>query len=88
MTNQASDTQMCCASYHVGEMVVKARLLEHRAGLQTHYSIELWQDDECAECDLGCDFMRARGLFLDVVFGGVTVCTLHDVIEDRLEEAL
>ena len=84
MTIQESDGQMCCASYHVGQIVVKARLLEHCAGLQKHYSIEIVQNEERAVCELGCDFMRARGLFLDVVFGGVTVCTLHDVIEDRL----
>jgi hypothetical protein len=28
--------------------------------------------------------MQARKIFFDVVFGGVTVCTLQDVIEDRM----
>jgi hypothetical protein len=28
--------------------------------------------------------MQARRMFFDVVFGGVTACTLQDVIEDRM----
>lgn len=83
MANQESDGQMCCASYYVGDVRVEARLLAKSAGLQQQYSIELVQSDERTLCEVGCDLMHARTLFLDVVFGGVTVCTLQDVIEDR-----
>ena len=82
MTQQNSDGQMCCASYRVGNVTVKARLLETHAGLQKQYSIVLQQEDECKTCEVGSNFVHARALFLRVVFGGVTVCTLQDVVED------
>ena len=84
MTMNENDGQICCASYRVGDMMVNARLLTRQSGLQMHYYIEMWHADERAEYELGSDFMRARELFLDAVFGGVTVCTLQDVIEDRM----
>ena len=82
MTHQNADGQICCASYRVGNETVKARLLETQAGLQKQYSIALQQEDECKTCEVGEDLVRARALFLQVVFGGVTVCTLQDVVED------
>ena len=84
MIQQQIDGQICCASYHVGDIKIQARLLERHAGVQKHYSIELCQADERTVCELGSDFLRARGIFLDVVFGGVTACTLQDVVEDRM----
>ena len=84
MMQQKSDAQMCSASYHVGDIKIEARLLERCVGLQKQYMIELCQADECTVQALGSDFAQARGLFLDVVFGGVTACTLQDVIEDRM----
>jgi hypothetical protein len=64
-------------------MEVKAILFAGAQGMMMHYGICLEHEGERGTCDLGTDLMQARRIFFDVVFGGVTVCTLQDVIEDR-----
>ena len=84
MSNDQSHEQICCATYKAGQIEVKASLLAQHAGMETEYGILLEHRDERAVCSLGSDLLRARQLFFDVVFGGVTACTLSDVIEDRM----
>lgn len=75
---------ICTAQYRAGNMEIKAVLVSCRQGLEPRYGILLEQPGERASCELGTDIMTARKLFFDVVFGGVTACTLADVVEDRL----
>ncbi len=82
MTQYKAEEQICSAIYQVGEIEIKARLIARRVGLVQQYSIMLEQGGECTVCEIGSDPMSARKLFFDVVFGGVTACTLADVVED------
>ena len=84
MTPCKTEEQICSAVYRVGSMEVKAILFAGAQGMMMHYSICLEHEGEIGTCDLGTDLMQARKIFFDVVFGGVTVCTLQDVIEDRM----
>ncbi len=84
MSQSESDVQICCATYKAGSIEVKAYLITQIEGVRQHYMILLEQQGECAKCDLGTDLYSARALFFDVVFGGVTACTLQDVVEDRM----
>lgn len=84
MIHDDSQTQMCCAQYHVGAACVHATLHALPQGLGIRYAIVLEQQDQTEECDIGCDAQIARELFLRVVFGGVSACTLADVVEDYL----
>lgn len=84
MTKHQAPEQICMAQYSAGRIKVKAFLLALRTGVQNRYEIVLEQPDERVSCEVGTDLLQARSLFLDVVFGGVTACTLPDVIEDRM----
>ena len=84
MKGSMAEGQICNAVYKVGGMEVKAILFANAQGMTMHYGICLEHEGERQTCDLGTDSMQARRLFFDVVFGGVTVCTLQDVIEDRM----
>ncbi len=84
MINQDVAEQICCATYKAGDLEIKAILHARYVGLAHQYSMILEQQGESTECALGSDIEQARRLFFDVVFGGVTACTLHDVVEDRM----
>jgi hypothetical protein len=84
MTPCKTEEQICSAVYRVGSMEVKAILFAGAQGMMMHYGICLEHEGERGTCDLGTDLMQARKIFFDVVFGGVTACTLQDVIEDRM----
>ncbi len=84
MMHHESDEQICSASYRAGTVEVTASLLARAEGMTLRYWIVLEQAGDGQTCDLGTDIMSARKLFFDVVFGGVTACTLQDVIEDRM----
>ncbi len=84
MKGSMAEGQICNAVYKVGSMEVKAILFANAQGMTMHYGICLEHEGESLACDLGTDLMQARKMFFDVVFGGVTVCTLQDVIEDRM----
>lgn len=84
MTHHESKQQICAAFYHVGSTQVKAQLFCESEGIAQRYRILLEHGEERQSCDLGTDLLQARGLFMEIVFGGVTVCTLSDVIEDRM----
>ena len=84
MKGSMAEGQICNAVYKVGSMEVKAILFANAQGMTMHYGICLKHEEESLACDLGTDLMQARKMFFDVVFGGVTVCTLQDVIEDRM----
>lgn len=83
MAIQNSEQQICCATYTVGKIELRASLLARRVGIQEQYRIVIEQQGECAACSFFGDVQLARSLFCDVVFGGVTACTLQDVVEDR-----
>lgn len=84
MLDGESQTHLCCAQYTVGNTCVHAALHAHIEGLGVRYTIVLEQQDQTEECDAGDDARIARELFLRVVFGGVSACTLADVAEDYL----
>ena len=84
MKGSMAEGQICNAVYKVGSMEVKAILFANAQGMTMHYGICLENEGDSLACDLGTDLMQARKMFFDVVFGGVTVCTLQDVIEDRM----
>ena len=75
---------VCSAQYKAGELEIKATLFAHTEGLQQNYGILLEQQGERVTCELGSDRGAASALFFDVVYGGVTTCTLNDVVQDRL----
>ena len=76
--------QICCATYKAGSLEIKASLCARYVGIALAYIVILEQQGESTECALGSDPEQARRLFFDVVFGGVTACTLHDIVEDRM----
>lgn len=76
--------EICCARYKAGDMDVQATLLVRAYGVGHCYQIMLEQEGECARCDLGDALEPAKKLFFDIVFGGVTACTLADIVEDRM----
>lgn len=84
MMHLEEDGQICCAQYKAGSIEVKVTLLAHAEGVGHRYQILLEQPGECARCDLGDALVPAKKLFFDIVFGGVTACTLADVVEDRM----
>ena len=86
MATQDTKSPICCATYTVGEREVKASLYTIPTGLEEQYCIILEQQGERVACEFQGEARRVRALFCDVVFGGVTPCTLCDVIEDRLRE--
>ncbi len=83
MTHHESDEQIFCVTYRAGQIVVKASLIARREGMVARYGIMLEQEDECGVCDLGTELPFAKQLFFDVVSGGVTACTLADIVQDR-----
>lgn len=84
MLRDGSQTQICCAQYLVGNTCVHAVLHAYPDGLGVRYVIVLEQKDQTETCDVGRDAQMARELFMRVVFGGVSACTLADVAEDYL----
>lgn len=82
MKQTESDMQICFAEYLVGNSRVKAALLARPQGVDVRYQIVLEQEGERETCDAGTDICTARELFLRVVWGGVSICTLCDVAED------
>ncbi len=84
MTLDKADAQICSAVYKVGSIEVKAILFVISEGVTMRYGICLEHGEERQTCALGTDLLGARKLFFDVVFGGVTACTLQDVVEDRM----
>lgn len=82
MKQTESDLQICHAEYLVGNSRVRATLLAQPQGVDVQYRIVLEQEHERATCDAGNDIRAARELFLRVVWGGVSICTLFDVVED------
>lgn len=83
MAQNESDLQICYAEYFVGNSKVRAWLWAVRAGLDIRYEIELEQAGERQRCEVGARARQARELFLRVVWGGVSLCTLADIVEDR-----
>ena len=79
--------QVCCATYKAGEIEIKATLLVKEQGAQQQFSIVLEHEGERAFCEIGTQALLAKKVFFDVVFGGVTACTLSDVVEDILADA-
>lgn len=77
-----SELQICHAEYLVGNSRVNAALLARPQGVDVRYQIVLEQEGESETCDAGTDIGAARELFLRVVWGGVSICTLFDVAED------
>lgn len=82
MTQNESVIQICYAEYFVKSTKVKAGLHARPQGIGVRYYIELEQQDVREICDLGTDIRAARELFLRVVWGGVSACTLADVVQD------
>lgn len=82
MARSESDTQICYAEYFAGHVRIKAWLLAKSEGLKLWHKIILEQEDEQACCDLDMDTRAARELFLRLVWGGVSACTLADIVED------
>ena len=55
-------------------------------GMRVQYAMGIiTDDDECFAC-LGDDREAAASLANDIIFGGVTPCTLHDIVSDRQKE--
>ena len=84
MIYDQSAEPICTAQYRAGSIEIRAVLLEYPEGANKRYGIRLEQAEECVTCELASDLLQARRLFFDVVFGGVTACTLCDVVEDRM----
>ena len=84
MATEDLHRQICCATYTVGDMEIKAHLYAVTVGLQEQYWICLDQQGERITCECGKDATNVKALFCDIVFGGVTACTVCDVIEDWL----
>ena len=78
------EEQICCATYKVGDIEVRASLLAAQQGVKHQYSILLEHEGERALCEIGTQVQLAKRMFFNVVFGGVTACTLADVAEDYL----
>ena len=81
------EEQICCATYRVGDIKVRASLLAAQQGVKHQYSILLEHEGERALCEIGTQMQLAKRMFFNVVFGGVTACTLSDVVEDLLADA-
>ena len=81
------EEQICCAKYRVGDIEVRASLLAAQQGVKHQYSILLEHEGERALCEIGTQMQLAKRMFFNVVFGGVTACTLSDVVEDLLADA-
>lgn len=83
MTQNQSDLQVCYAEYFVRNSKVTAWLLARPQGLTVRYEIVLEQEGERGICDLGTDARAARELYMRVVWGAVSLCTLADVVQDH-----
>lgn len=83
MTQNQSELQVCYAEYFVGDHKVRATLQARPQGLTVRYEIVLEQDGEIGICDLGTDACSARDLYMRVVWGAVSLCTLADVVQDH-----
>jgi len=84
MVQIESDMQLCYAEYYVGGSQVKAALVAAREGIGMRYRLVMEQEQQSRICDLGGELNAAREIFLCVVWGGVSLCTLSDVVEDCL----
>ncbi|MBQ7379385.1 MAG: hypothetical protein IJW70_06845 [Clostridia bacterium] len=84
MTQNESEIQICCAQYNAAGIMIRARLLAQPEGIGAQYVIALEQEGELTVCHIGSSMQAAREIFLRVVFGGVTACTLTDVVEDYM----
>ncbi len=82
MTQEDWQTELCSAQYHVGNIRIDARLVAQPVGMGERYAITMAQEGESACFDLGENRDAARSIFLRVVYGGVTLCTLEEIIED------
>lgn len=82
MEQNESDVQLCYAEYLVGGSQVKAKLIAMPEGMGMRYRLVMEQEQQSGSCDLGSELNAARELFLRVVWGGVSLCTLSDVVED------
>ena len=84
MKNREQDARICCAQYRVGDLEIEVTLLARTQGVGQVYCILLEQPGERMCCEVGDALLSAKRLFFDVVYGGVTACTLADVVEDRM----
>lgn len=84
MTEQKTDMQVCYARYYAGAHRIEAELLAQPDGMGVRYHLSLFEESERVTCDLGTHEDAAKQLFLRVVYGGVSPCTLHDVVEDYM----
>lgn len=67
-----------CIKYGFYEICVPDMKRQYAIGVST-------AGDECFVC-LGADRDAACSLCEDIIFGGVTPCTLHDIVSDRQKE--
>jgi hypothetical protein len=84
MAEQKSEMQVCYARYFVGAHRIEAELFAQPDGMDVRYQMTLIQESERVTCDLGTCQNAAKQLFLRVVYGGVSACTLQDVVEDYM----
>ena len=84
MTQNESQMQVCCAQYDAAGIKVRATLLAQPEGIGVQYAIALEQEGERTVCPVCDDVRIAREIYLRVVFGAVTACTLADVVEDYM----
>lgn len=84
MGQYESERQICCAEYYVRNIKIKATLLSRSMGIGEQYCILLEQEEQQIVCEIGDNLASARGLFFQIVSGGVTLCTLNDVAEDQM----
>ncbi len=84
MTQNESQMQICCAQYDAAGIKVWAKLLAQPEGVGVRYAIALEQNQEVTVCPICDDVRIAKEIYLRVVFGAVTACTLADVVEDYM----
>ena len=72
------------ATAQVGEEEASYRLWEHTSG----FFVEICLKQESRCCAVGASLSRAVTLFELLVSGGVTPCTLGDVVEDFMAAAM
>ena len=71
----------------IGEIYIKYRFYEIGiSDMKTQYAIGVSTSDEECFASVGADRDAALFLCEAVISGGVTPCTLHDIVSDRQKE--
>ncbi len=80
----ACRTEMDLAEDHIyfGGMHLDYRLIAVQADGVRHFSVFIAKDGEKAVADVGGVLFRAMEIYQRIVRGGVTPCTLEEVIAD------